>query len=427
MPLLVPSVLLAALPVAAGDFDDGRYINRLDVQGAADLGGEWRSNPDFAETGFTEPAVNLRLAPRGAFFWQTRDLDLAVEGALFPRWSFEPGSDRNHRPDGLGSLDLDVRPARRLGLRLDIRVLADSPQLSVGDRPEPWHPHGVPLWSADLGEEILWTDADMGALLELHLPDELYLGLGGAAELDRPAYQGEGSLPFTSPLRWTQRLGGGPVAEAGWFAANELQLFLRGQLHFFAWAQLQAEEFPGSLDSGTEWPSESGQEWQVYGGLQGALSPQVRLRALGGYCAQWDGFENPGPLLVGELGLGPRALRELRFGYRRGARDLHVGFEHAYHYAFLRYQERALARADLALELGLRSSTPLDEQAELGLRGALEANFWPASWWGLGLGTWLESGPVFETLTDLRWANLGVLAQLRFGRVQRPSWMAPQD
>lgn len=228
-----PWLLLALLPAALADpaaFDDGRYVNRAAVRGGLDLGVGWEAplgwEPD-ASTGWL-----LRPVGRGAAWWQTRDLDLAVHAALLPTVPFGAPAAR---PDALVAMKLDMRPSPAVGVLLDGRVLAESRELAPVERPEPWEPWLVAARSSDLASGALAASARLRPVVDLELGEGTTLELGGGMALDRMR------LPDETFADAGQRLGGGPRGGLRLALRPDLALVARGQLEWFSWTGLPTE------------------------------------------------------------------------------------------------------------------------------------------------------------------------------------------
>jgi hypothetical protein len=403
---------------AFGDFDDGRYINRIAVQGELGLGAGWQADPGYATV--DDPALQARLAPRGAFWWQTRDLDFVLQAALQPRWYLgEVAPILQHRPDGLVELDLDARGGERVGVDMLGRFQLDSAQRFPGERPAPFEPWAVPLWGGDMADGLAPTQADLRPVVSLYPSPEIALELGASLELD--------SLLWLEPSRTVfgrdpeLRLGAGPLMGARFLLTPDLALLARGQAHWLAW----------SFTDGTE----NGWDWQAWGGLDGRVASFVWLRALAGYgggmVEAWDLDKTieSGLLAHLEIELGREGPHALALGYRRGPLDLHryERPEHPHHYAYLRFTERGAGPVEAWIEGGYRQQGALvNELPTAAALSRASLTWWLHDWVGLELagfyehGTWIEDG----------WPQLGQHfygghGGVVVGRVQTPSWRRP--
>lgn len=403
---------------AFGQFDDGRYINRLAVQGSIELGAGWQLDPGYLDV--DGPALQARPAPSGAFWWQTRDLDFGLVGALHPRWYLGGVAPiLQHRPDALVELDLDARGSERVGVEMRGRYQLDSAQRFPTDRPDAWQPWAVPLWGADLAEGLAPALVDLQPVVSFYPEPATALELGLNLELDQ--------------LRWLEpprtlfgrdpelRLAAGPILGARFDLTPDLAVLGRGLASWNAW----------SLTGDTQ----GGWDWQAWGGLDGRVAPALWLRVLAGYgggqlaTADLDSTLGPGWLAAAELELGREGPHQLAAGYRHGPLDLHSrdALEHPYHYAFLRFTEAGPGPFEASIEGGYRHQGALDN--ELPTAAALargQATFWLLDWLGLGAAGFYEQGMTVEDgLPHEGLRFYGGFGVLKVGRVQAPSWRRP--
>ncbi len=409
-------------------FDDGQYVNRIAVQGEADIGAGYQHDPGYA--GVDEPAFAALAAVRGAYWWQTRDLDFGVLGALFPRYYLgEVLPILQHRPDSLVELGLDVRPAQRLGLLLEGRFLLDSAQLFPFERPDAWQPWGVPSWGGDLAQGAATAQLDMRPVLAFHPEPALAIELGASLEVDR--------YRFLEPQRtlWEAgpavRMAGGPILGAAFDLTPDLAVLGRARTCWYDWSagDTSLESLGVELEEG----SGGGLDWQVWGGVEGFVARPVHLRVLAGYGRQLvveSTGEEPlgaGLLIAAALELGRDGPRQLAAGYRHGPRDLHSWRDDPHHYAYLRYTEAGPRWLELHLQGGYRHFAGL----ELDLpEGALVthggATLWFLDWLGLGLGGFYEHQVHLESGWPVTERELyGGQAVLKVGRVGPPEWVNP--
>ncbi len=441
--MLAPATaLLLALPAAIGEeepdkehpwsrpmtFDDGQYVNRIDVQGSIDLGAGYQSDPGYVAV--DDPAFQLRIAPRGAFWWQTRDLDFGVQAALFPRWYLgDVAETLQHRPDSQVDMELDVRPAERLGLVMGGRFLLDSAQVHPGDRPDAWQPWAVPGWGGDLGQGAATAQMDLQPVLAFYPEPATGIELGVSLEVDR--------YRFLEPQRtmWAAgpavRMGGGPVVGVAFDLTPDLAVVARGRACWYDWSagDSSVESLGVDLPDG----SGGGLDWQAWGGIEGYVARPVHLRVLAGYGQQvvtTEGIEGPtgpGLLAVAEIAIGRDRSRQLTAGYRHGPRDLHGWRDDPYHYAFLRLAESGLGWLELTLQGGYRHFTALDLDLPEGVvTSDAGVNLWFLDWLGLGLAGFYEQQIHLEDGWPVLDHQLyGGFATLRVGKVASPEWVRP--
>jgi hypothetical protein len=401
-----------------GQFDDGRFVNRLAVQGELELGAGWQLDPGYLDV--DEPAVLLRPAARGAFWWQTRDLDFGLEGALQPGlYLGEVAPILKHRPDALVELDLDARGSDRVGVDMRGRFQLDSAQRFPTDRPEAWHPWAVPLWGADLAAGLAPAQADLQPVVSLYPEPSTAFELGLNLELDQLGWLEPQRTPFGREPE--QRLAAGPILGVRFDLTPDLALLARGQASFDSWSY-----GGGGL---------GGWDWRAWGGLDGRVARVLWLRVLAGY--GWgqladDDFSyalGPGLLASAELELGREGPRSLVAGYRRGPLDLHDRFDldQPYHYASLCFTERDLRGLEVWVEGAYRHQVPevneLPDAAAL-VRG--QATFWVLDWLGLGGAGFFEQALVIENGLPTEGPRFyGGYGVLKVGRVRAPAWRRP--
>lgn len=412
--LLGASMVLSSAGEAA--MDDGRYVNRLAVDGALDLGAGWQLDPGYL--GVDSPAVVLLPTPRGAFWWQTRDLDFGLEAALFPQlYLGEVDPILRHRPDALVELGLDARGAERVGVELRGRVGLDSVQRLPGERPDAFEPWAVPLWGGDLAEGLAPTQADLRPVVSLYPELAMALELGLHLELDH--------LRWLEPQRvlWgmapAQRLAAGPVLGARFDLTPDLALLGRAQGGVTSWSH--------------EGEATDGWDWQAWGGLDGRVAPALWLRLLAGATGGRLDAEGSEPLptrllAAAELALGREGPWQLSVGYRHGPLDLHLlaDPERPFHYGYLRAGGHVRA-LELGLDAGYRQQVAASN--DLPAAAALvraEATVWVHDWIGLGGAGFFEQA--LEVEDGWPWADgrfYGGAGVLRVGRMQPPSWRRP--
>ncbi len=403
---------------AIDQFDDGRYINRLAFGGQLELGGGWQLDPGYV--GADEPAVMLRPAGAGAFWWQTRDLDFGLVAALQSRWYLGDVAEiLQHRPDLLVELDLDARGGERIGVDMRGRVNADSGQRFPTARPEPWQPWSVPLWGADYGDGLAPVTADLQPVVSFYPELSTAIELGANLELDQHRWLEPQRVLFGREPEL--RLGAGPILGARFDLTPDLSLLVRGQGGWHAWSHADG--------------TTTGWDVQTWGGLDGRVASFLWLRVLAGWgggslaTADLDSTLGPGLLASGELELGREGLRSFASGYRRGPLDLHIryGLEGPYHYGWLRYSERGLRGLEIDIEAGYRHEVPTHN--ELPAAAALargELTWWLLDWLGLGAAGFFEQSLTVED--GWPWPDLqfyGGYGALKIGKVQAPSWRRP--
>jgi hypothetical protein len=403
---------------AFGGFDDGRLINRLAVQGGLDLGAGWQSDPGYL--GVDEPALLLRPAARGAFWWQTRDLDFSLLGALQPRWYLgEVEPILQHRPDATVALELDARGSERTGVTMRGRVEADSAQRFPTARPDAFEPWAVPLWGADMADGLAPVMADLQPVVALYPEPSTALELGLRLELDQLSWLEPQRTPFG--LGSELRLAAGPIVGARFDLTPDLALLARGQGGWMSWSHGTA--------------TTPGWELQAWGGLDGRVAPGLSLLVLAGWgggelhTADLDSTISTGLLAAMELEVGGEGPRQLALGYRRGPQDLHRrdSLEHPYHLGYLRFCELDLRGLEAAVEASLIRQTPtINELPTAAGRAHGELTWWLLDELGLGAAGFFEQGVTIEDGTP--YAGLryhGGYATLRIGRVEPPAWRRP--
>jgi hypothetical protein len=401
-----------------GQFDDGRYINRIEVQGELELGAGWQLDPGYV--GADDPALQVRPAGSGAFWWQTRDLDFGLVGALHPRWYLgDVAPILQHRPDALVELDLDARGGERIGVDMRGRFQLDSAQRFPSDRPDAWRPWSVPLWGVDMGDGLAPAQADLQPVVSFYPEPSTALELGASLELDQLAWLEPQRTAFGREPEL--RLAAGPVLGARFGFTPDLALVGRGQAHWNAW----------SYSGGTM----GGWDWQAWGGLDGRVAPRIWLRVLAGYgggglqTADLDSTLGPGLLASTELELGREGPRSLAAGYRRGPLDLHSrdALERPYHYATLRYTERSWRGLEAWVEGAYRHQVA--QSNELPAAAALargQATYWLLDWLGVGAAGFYEQAMTVEDGLPREGLRFyGGYGVLKVGRVHTPSWRRP--
>jgi len=415
---------------AFGGFDDGRYINRLAVQGELELGAGWQLDPGYIDA--DDPALQLRPAPKGAFWWQTRDLDFGLVGALHPRWYLgDIAPILQHRPDVLVDLALDARGGERIGVDMRGRVDLDSAQRFPTDRPDAWQPWAIPLWGADMGDGLAPVRVDLQPVVSFYPEPATALDLGVNLELDQ--------LTWLEPSRTLfgrepeQRMAAGPVVGARFDLTPDLALLARAQASFVSWRWAG-----GGM---------AGRDWQAWGGLDGRVASVLWLRLLAGYGDGLVGDDDfgwslgPGLLASGELELGREGPRSVAAGYRRGPLDLHRrdgvlepleqqpsdDLEQAYHYGYLRFVERDLRGLEARVEAGYRHQVPrTNELPEDAALARASATFWMLDWLGVGVTGFYEQGMTVEDGLPREGLQFyGGHGVLKVGRVRAPSWRRP--
>ncbi len=401
-----------------GQFDDGRFINRIAVQGELELGAGWQLDPGYVDA--DEPALQLRPAPRGAFWWQTRDLDFGLVGALHPRWYLgEVEPILQHRPDALVDMQLDARGGERVGVDMRGRFAMDSAQRFPTDRPDAFEPWAVPLWGADMGDGLAPAQADLQPVVSFYPDPAIALELGAKLELDQLTWLEPQRILFGRDPEL--RLGAGPVVGARFDLTPDLAVLGRAQGGWHSWSHSDA--------------TTPGWDVQAWGGVDGRVASILWLRALAGWgggslaTADLDSELGPGLLAVAELELDREGPRSAAMGYRRGPLDLHTrhDLERAYHYAYLRFAEHDLRGLEARVEAGYRHQVPRTNDmptAVLLTRGQL--TYWMLDWLGLGAAgffeqaTWYQDGLPHEGLRFY-----GGHGAIKIGRVQTPSWRRP--
>jgi hypothetical protein len=389
------------------------------VQGELGLGAGWQADPGYATV--DDPALQAWIAPRGAFWWQTRDLDFDLQAALQPQlYLGDVAAILRHRPDALVQLGLDARGGERVGVEMRGRFQLDSAQRFPSERPEPFEPWAVPLWGGDLADGLAPTQADLRPVVSLYPSPEIALELGAGLELD--------NLRWLEPSRTVfgrdpeLRLAAGPLAGARFLLTPDLALLARGQAHWLAW----------SFTDGTE----GGWDWQAWGGLDGRVASIVHLSALAGYsggmveAAELEEMVGSGLLARLEIELGREGPRGLTAGYRRGPLDLHryERPEHPHHYAYLRLTERGTGSLEAWLEGGYRQQGALvNELPSAAVLGRAAVSYRVRDWVGLELGGFYEHGSWIED----GWPQVGPHfygghGGVVIGRVQAPSWRRPR-
>ncbi|MFH1469526.1 MAG: hypothetical protein ABIO70_34395 [Pseudomonadota bacterium] len=399
-----------SLRPASSDFDDGRLINRAAARGGLDLG-LGRESPLGWEPG-GEPGWLLRPVARGAAWWQTRDLDLALQAALLPTI---PLGAQPARPDSLVDLALDLRPAPAVGVLLDGRFLAESRELAPVERTEPQEPWEVASWSSGLSSGSLASSARLRPVVEFGLGEGLALELGGTTSLHRYRLPDE---PFAEA---GQRLGAGPRAGLRLALGQDLSLLGRGQVAWFSWTGLPTEAGAFGVVSGNP----EGLAWQAWGGLEGRVSRPLRLRLLAG----WDGVQvrvdraaAAGLLLAGRLVVGAGTPHQLTLDLRRGPSERRTsGFGHAQLEAAVGYEGRVRDTLELEAAAGWQQRADAFDPVRGAALARAGLSAWPLPWLGLGLHGWAEQG----VWRDAPGPDFGAQASLRLGRIAAPSWVAP--
>ncbi len=403
---------------SGGQFDDGRFINRLAVQGSLDLGAGWQVDPGYLDV--DAPALQARPAGSGAFWWQTRDLDFGLVGALHPRWYLgDVAPILQHRPDALVELDLDARGSERVGVELRGRYQLDSAQRFPTDRPDAWQPWAVPVWGADLAEGLAPALVDLQPVVSLYPEPATALDLGLNLELDQLRWLEPPRTPFGRDPEL--RLAAGPILGARFDLTPDLAVLGRGQASWNAW----------SLTGETQ----RGWDWQAWGGIDGRVAQILWLRVLAGYgagqlqTADLDSTLGPGWLASAELEIGREGPRQLAAGYRHGPTDLHRrdDLEHPYHYAYLHFAESGPRWLEASVEVGYRQQGELDNEiptAAALARGSV--TFWMLDWLGLGGAGFYEQGMTVEDGLPREGLQFyGGYGVLKVGRVQPPEWRRP--
>jgi hypothetical protein len=319
------------------------------------------------------------------------------------------------RPDALVGVSLDMRPAQRVGVRLDGRVQAESRELAPAERPAPWEPWEVAASSSGLPSGALASSARLRPVVDLGLGEGASLELGGCAALDRSRLSDEGFAEAG------QRLGAGPRAGLRIALRPDLALLGRGQLEWFSWTGLPTEAGAFEVVSGNP----AGVAWQAWGGLDGRVSRPLRLRLLAG----WDGVhatvdraEAAGLLLAGRLAAGTDTPHQLTLDLRRGPSERRTsGVYPARLELAVGYAGQLRDALELEAAVGWQQGADAFDPVEGTAVGRAGLSVWPLSWLGMGFAGWLEQG-VGPRSADPAIAGA---ASVRIGRINAPSWVAP--
>jgi hypothetical protein len=411
------AVLLLVGPGAAV-MDDGRYINRLSLSGALDLGAGWQHDPGYL--GVDDPAPLLRATPRGALWWQTRDLDFGIVGSLDPRlYLGDVAPILLHRPDALVDMSLDARGGERVGVDMQGRVHMDSAQRFPADRPDAFEPWMVPLWGEDLREGLAPTSVDLRPVVSLWPEPSSAIELGGTLELDQLRWLEPPRTPFGREPEL--RLAAGPVLGTRFLLTPDLALQARGQVQRIAWSRAGG--------------SQEGWGWCAWAGMDGRVAPTLWLRVMAGYgggvveASDLDIVLEPGLLATAELELGREGPRQLAVGYRRGPLDVHSYTlpEVPHHYGYLRLGQAGSEPLQASLEAAYRHRSDLvNELPRAAALARLELELSVLDWMGLGAAGFFEQALVVED--GWPWPEqrfYGGYGVIRLGRVEPPSWRRP--